>query len=152
MSVARSNAVAVVKDNGSPISAHEIREVNDRFGWSDNRLSVERTDVNPGVECAFTVEWVNAFAERSRDRSFYGPQIRRGVGAHPVGGGHVSRQAQSQSGSSRSAQRRIFQRVETVHRGIDLPVLDLVRRGCRDQDRVRFQPVKRRNFTGQRPQ
>ena len=47
VSVARSNAVSVVKNNGSPISAHEIREFNNGFRWSDNRLSVERTDVNP---------------------------------------------------------------------------------------------------------
>ena len=73
MSVARSNAVSVVKNNGSPVSAHEIREFNDRFGWSDNRLSIERTDVNPGVECAFTVEGVNSLAERPGDRSFYRP-------------------------------------------------------------------------------
>ena len=73
MSVARGDTVAMIKNNRASVSAHKIRELNHAFRRSNDRLTVQRTDVNPGVECAFTVEGVNSLAERPGDRSFYRP-------------------------------------------------------------------------------
>ena len=73
MSVAGRDSAAVVENHCSSISAHQIRKLDRACGGSDNRLPENGPDINARVECAFTIEWVNALTKRSCYRSFNRP-------------------------------------------------------------------------------
>src|SRR5262249_46455811 len=63
VSVAGCDSVTVVDHDGATIPAHEIGEFNYALGWSNDRLPEDRTNVNSGMEGAFSVERINTFAE-----------------------------------------------------------------------------------------
>src|SRR6266568_4605611 len=63
MSVACGDAVTVVEDDGASVAAHEIGELNHGFGRSNDRLTVQGSDVDARVKCAFTIKWINALTE-----------------------------------------------------------------------------------------
>src|SRR4051794_36969553 len=84
MSIACCNAVTVIKDNRPSVSAHEICKHHDCVCRRDDLLSDRRSNVNSRMERALTVKWIDAFAKSSSDCTFHWPDIRRGIGPHPV--------------------------------------------------------------------
>jgi hypothetical protein len=73
VAVARGDAVAVINDDGTSITAHEVCEYDDSIGWGYHRLAIAGSNINTAVERTLSVERVDAFAKGSRDRTFHRP-------------------------------------------------------------------------------
>src|SRR5450631_3585658 len=76
VAVACRDAMAVVDHDGASVSAHEVGKGDDSVGGRHNGLPVSGSDIDAAVECAFSVERVNALAKRSSYRAFDRPKIR----------------------------------------------------------------------------
>src|SRR6266446_10763549 len=63
VSVASADPVTVVDHDGTAVAAHEIRKAHHAVGGSHHALTIRRRDVHPAVKCAFTVKWIDPFAE-----------------------------------------------------------------------------------------
>ena len=74
MTVASRYAVAVVDLEHAAVAVVKVGVSHDAVGRSQDRLSVMAGDVHAGMECAFTVERIDALAEGSGDRTHHRPQ------------------------------------------------------------------------------
>ena len=63
VSEARNDAVAVLKNDRSTVPAHEISEIDYAIRGCDDWLAHRGRDIDPGMKRAFTIEWIDAFAE-----------------------------------------------------------------------------------------
>src|SRR5579863_8342845 len=97
MPVASADSVAVIDHNRLPVAAHNVRERHNAIGGSDNRSTVAASDIYAAMECAFSVERVDALAEASGDLAFDRPKIGSGIGLCPISSGGVPRQAHGQA-------------------------------------------------------
>ena len=148
MAVAGGDAVAVVDDDGASVAAHEIGEYDQAIGGSHDRLSVFRTDINSTVESAFSVKWIDALAEGSRN----GPSTGQRLGAEFA-------RNQSAVVASRVRPREIPVMVAPFRaEALSAPQLVQGRNnlglanvlGRSRNVGVGFQPIKGRDFAGQR--
>ena len=89
MSVTGGDAVAVIDHDSATVSAEEVGEGDGAVGGGDDGGSDNGGNIDAGVECAFSVKWIDAFAEGAGDLAFDGPEVGSGVGAGPVGGGGI---------------------------------------------------------------
>src|SRR5256714_4634464 len=105
MSIACSDAMAMVENYSASISAHEIGEGHRGIRRGHDRLPNGRSNINAGMECALTIKRIDAFAKSCRNRALDRPQIRSRVSANPISPGHVARQSTRQHRRSRTAQR-----------------------------------------------
>ena len=97
MPVACGQAVAVINLDHAAVAVVEVREGDHAVGRRHYLLAIMRRDIHAGVECAFTVERINALAERSRNRADDRPERGRRRRPHPVGQRGLLRQAQTHS-------------------------------------------------------
>src|SRR4051812_35098234 len=65
MSVAGGDAVAVIDLDEVSVAAHVTGIDDDAISRRNDRIAVGARNIDAGVECAFTAEWVRAFAERT---------------------------------------------------------------------------------------
>src|ERR1700722_7545565 len=151
MAVARGDAMAVIDHDGASVASEEIGEGYNAIGRRDYRRTHYGGNVDSGVECAFPVEGIDALPERAGNLTFHGPEIGRGIGANPVGGGGVFSEAERDAYAGSSSKRGVLQRVKLIKRRIYLRFLNLFG-GCRDHCRIGFEPVEGGDFTGQRAQ
>src|SRR5438270_5744064 len=105
MSIACSDAMAMVENYSASISAHESGKRHGGVRGGHDRLPNGRSNVNAGMECAFTVKRIDTFAKSCRNRAFHRPQIRSRVSANPISRGHVAREPKRQASGCRTAQR-----------------------------------------------
>ena len=63
VSEARNDAVTVLKNDRSTVPAHEVSEIHDAICGCDDWLAHRGRDIDPGMKRAFTIEWIDAFAE-----------------------------------------------------------------------------------------
>ena len=63
VSEARNDAVTVLKNDRSTVSAHEVGEIHDAIRGCDDWLAHRGRDIDPSMKRAFTIEWIDAFAE-----------------------------------------------------------------------------------------
>ena len=63
VSEARNDAVTVLKNDRSTVPAHEVGEIHDAIRGCDDWLAHRGRDIDPGMKRAFTIEWIDAFAE-----------------------------------------------------------------------------------------
>src|ERR1700677_3284018 len=87
MAVAGGDAVAVVEHDGAPVAAEEVSEGDGAVGGGNYGRTYVGGDIDPGVEGAFSVEGIDALAERAGDLAFDGPEIGSRISAEPIGGG-----------------------------------------------------------------
>ena len=87
VAVASGDAVAVVEHDGASVAAEEVGEGDGAIGRRDHGRAYVGGDIDAGVEGAFSVKGIDAFAERAGDLAFDGPEIGSRVGADPIGGG-----------------------------------------------------------------
>src|SRR5690242_16594308 len=127
--------MTMVHNHGTSVSTHEVGECHYTVSRSNHGRPVGGRDVHAAVECAFSVERIDALAEGTGYRTFHRPQIRGGVGAHPVGGGHVFVKSKTDTHSCGASQGGILQRVQLVQRGGNFRVLQITGSTV-DQDRL----------------
>ena len=152
MPVAGRDAVSVVDDDGAPVASHEIGKGYGAVGRREHGLSDYGGNIHAGVECAFTVEWIDALAKRAGNLAFDRPEIRSGVGAHPVGGGGILGQAQRDADASRLRVMAVCFRAYSWS-SEECTCASSICVGRRiHQDRVGFEAVQGGNFAGQRSQ
>src|SRR5258705_12625640 len=70
VSVAGGDSVAVIHRDGAAVAAQEICKRYGAIGGGQNGLTYRGGNIHAGVECAFTVEWVDAFAECAGNLAF----------------------------------------------------------------------------------
>jgi len=63
VSEAGNDAVTVLKNDHSTVPAYEVGEIHDAIRGGDVWLSHRGCDIDPGMKRAFTIEWIDAFAE-----------------------------------------------------------------------------------------
>ena len=102
MAIACGEPIAVVDFDHLAVSALKISVGHNTTGGRDDWMPVAASNVYTAVECAFTVEWIDALTEAAGHLAFDGPEIRGRVGANPVGGGRVPRQAHGEADHRRS--------------------------------------------------
>src|SRR2546423_6256890 len=105
MSIACSDAMAMVENYSASVSAHEIGKRHGGVRGGHDRLPNGRSNINAGMECAFTVKRIYAFTKSCRNRAFHRPQIRSRVSANPISRSHVSREPKRQASGGRTAER-----------------------------------------------
>src|ERR1051326_6924557 len=150
MAVASGDAVAVINLNEAAVAFHHLGARHDAIGGGDDRVAIVRSDINPAVERALTVEWVFTFAEGAGDNAFDRPKVRRLDEAHPVGGGlRMLAGRRSKRDGGGAGQRRVPQRVKLIERRKHLAVRNRTG-GDGIEQRVGLEAVEGRNFAGQR--
>src|SRR6266446_615920 len=87
MAVASGDAMSMVNHNGAAVAAQEVGESDGAVGGSDHGRADTGGDIDTGVEGAFSIKRIDAFAEGAGDLAFDRPQVRSRVGAHPVRSG-----------------------------------------------------------------
>src|SRR5579863_5966548 len=63
VTVACADAVAMVDHNCLAVPAHRLGDSDHTVGRGNDPGAVATSDINPAMECAFTVEWINPFAK-----------------------------------------------------------------------------------------
>ena len=101
------DAVTVLQNHRATVAAHEICEIDDAVRRCHHRLANHGSDVNPGVEGAFPIEWIDALSERSGDLTLDRPKIGSRISPQPIGGGRITRKPERKTGGGSAGQRRI---------------------------------------------
>src|ERR1700730_13811173 len=76
---------AVINHDGLAVAAHDITEGHDSVGGCNNLGAVVAANINPAVECAFTVERIDALPEAACDLAIHRPEVGGGVWLQAVG-------------------------------------------------------------------
>src|ERR1700683_756977 len=134
--------VAVIQHDGLAISAKEVGEDDYAVGRSNHCVAVRAANINPAMKCALSVERIDALSEASCDLAFNRPEVGRGVRPEPVRRGGVTGHAQADADRGSATERGVAQNAQLIERRTDVSVLDFLLR-CRNQRRLRFQPVER---------
>src|SRR3984885_560410 len=142
VAVAGGDPVAVIQHDGLAISAKEVGEDDYAVGRSNHCVAVRAANINPAMKCALSVERIDALSEASCDLAFNRPEVGRGVRPEPVRRGGVTGHAQADADRGSATERGVAQNAQLIERRTDVSVLDFLLR-CRNQRRLRFQPVER---------
>src|SRR5579862_8528486 len=97
-----------------PVSAHAVGKGHDSVGRGDDLRAVVASNIDTAVECALTVEWIDALTEAACHLAFYRPKVRSRVCFCPLGGGCVFCEAHREPHHRRTAQCRGPQSVELI--------------------------------------
>src|SRR4029077_8664386 len=76
MAVPSSHAKTVIDDHQAAIARMQTGFDYHAIGCSAHSLSIFRGDIDTGMECTFTTEWIKAFAEICRYAAHHRPQRR----------------------------------------------------------------------------
>src|SRR5438477_515479 len=112
--VTGADSVPVVQNDCASVPAHKISELNNPIRRSNHRLPKNSANINTRVECALTVERINALSKGASNLAFNWPKIRRGIGPHPISRGNVPGQAKRKSRSRGTAKCSVFQIVKPI--------------------------------------
>src|SRR5690349_7435407 len=112
--VTGADSMAVVQNNGASVPAHKISELNNAVRRSNHWLPINSANINTRVECALTIEWINALSKRASNLAFNWPKIGRGIGPHPISRGNVPGQTKRKSRARSTAKCSVFQVIEPV--------------------------------------
>src|SRR5215467_14752350 len=90
MTIQGCNSISVIDDHGAAVAVHELSKTHNPISWGNNTSSDVTRNIHSTMECAFTVEWINALTKRTGNPSHDRPQRRRRCQAHPVSNAGVS--------------------------------------------------------------
>jgi len=148
VAVAGGDAVAVIEHDGASVAAEEVGEGDGAVGRRDHGRAYVGGDIDAGVEGAFSVKGIDAFAERAGDLAFDGPEIGSRVGADPIGGGGIFGEPERDAYAGGSAECGVLERVKLIERGANLRFLNLLGRSG-DHRGIGFESVEGGNFAGE---
>src|SRR5579862_553399 len=149
MSVTGGDAVAVIDHDGASVSAEEVGEGDGAVGGGDDGRSDDGGNIDAGVEGAFSIKWIDTFAERAGDLAFDGPEVRSGVGADPVGGGGIFGESERDAYAGCAGEGGVLEGVELVEGRIHLRFLHLFGLGSGDHRGIGLESVECGNFAGE---
>jgi hypothetical protein len=151
VAIARADAASMVHHDDLAVAAQGFGCDYDSIRGCNDLLAVRAANINPAVECAFAVKWIDALAEAARDLPFHRPDVRGRVGPDPISRRGVASEPHRKADHRRAGQRRGPQGVQLIQRRSDIRLMDLVAASS-DHDGLRFQSIQGRNFTGNRAQ
>src|ERR1700730_16733098 len=119
----------MIDHDGLAVSAEEVGESDHAIGGRDDRVAVGAADIHTAVKRAFSVKWVDALTEAAGDLAFHRPEVGRGTGAGPIGGGGVASHAQADADCGCAGEGGSAQGTQLVKGRTDLSVLNSLLRG-----------------------